>query len=142
MAEVIKTTFQLRRGNAAVWAKNNPVLSRGEPGFIIDENPEIVEKRVIDLSSGAYNKDNLKQFNLGKNYADYILSNAQNIKFDSDRVVPLSYRPFDKRYTYFDNKVIWRWREKVMRNMLDFEIDECENCLGRQAGRQAGGITR
>ena len=38
MAEVIKTTFQLRRGNAAVWAKNNPVLSRGEPGFVIDEN--------------------------------------------------------------------------------------------------------
>ena len=38
MAEVIKTTFQLRRGNAAVWAKNNPVLERGEPGFVIDEN--------------------------------------------------------------------------------------------------------
>lgn len=38
MAEVIKTTFQLRRGNAAVWKKNNPILSRGEPGFVIDEN--------------------------------------------------------------------------------------------------------
>ena len=38
MAEVIKTTFQLRRGNAAVWERNNPVLARGEPGFIIDEN--------------------------------------------------------------------------------------------------------
>ena len=38
MAEVIKTTFQLRRGNASVWEKNNPVLHRGEPGFVIDEN--------------------------------------------------------------------------------------------------------
>lgn len=38
MAEVIKTTFQLRRGNASAWAKNNPILSRGEPGFVIDEN--------------------------------------------------------------------------------------------------------
>ena len=38
MAEVIKTTFQLRRGNASVWEKNNPVLYRGEPGFVIDEN--------------------------------------------------------------------------------------------------------
>lgn len=38
MAEVIKTTFQLRRGNAAVWEKNNPILERGEPGFVIDEN--------------------------------------------------------------------------------------------------------
>lgn len=38
MAEVIKTTFQLRRGNAAVWERNNPILERGEPGFVIDEN--------------------------------------------------------------------------------------------------------
>ena len=38
MATVINTTFQLRRGNASVWAKNNPILARGEPGFIIDEN--------------------------------------------------------------------------------------------------------
>ena len=38
MAQVITTTFQLRRGNAEVWERNNPVLSRGEPGFVIDEN--------------------------------------------------------------------------------------------------------
>lgn len=31
-------TIQLRRGNASVWEKNNPVLARGEPGFVIDEN--------------------------------------------------------------------------------------------------------
>lgn len=33
MAEVIKTTFQLRRGSAEVWEKNNPILAYGEPGF-------------------------------------------------------------------------------------------------------------
>ena len=36
MAQIIKTTFQFRRGNASVWQKNNPVLERGEPGFEID----------------------------------------------------------------------------------------------------------
>ena len=36
MAEVIKTMFQFRRGNASVWEKNNPILQRGEPGFEID----------------------------------------------------------------------------------------------------------
>ena len=30
---IIKTTFQLRRGLAASWTKNNPVLAVGEPGF-------------------------------------------------------------------------------------------------------------
>lgn len=33
MAEVIKIQYQLRRGLAATWAKNNPVLAYGEPGF-------------------------------------------------------------------------------------------------------------
>ena len=32
MADVIKTTFQLRRGQASVWEKNNPILAKGEPG--------------------------------------------------------------------------------------------------------------
>lgn len=38
MAEVLRTTFQLRRGYEAVWKKNNPVLASGEPGFVIDKN--------------------------------------------------------------------------------------------------------
>ena len=33
MATVYSTTFQLRRGLASVWVKNNPVLANGEPGF-------------------------------------------------------------------------------------------------------------
>ena len=36
MATTIETTFQLRRGNAEVWAKNNPVLAAGEPAFELD----------------------------------------------------------------------------------------------------------
>ena len=38
MAEIYKATFQLRRGSAEVWKMNNPILKRGEPGFVIDEN--------------------------------------------------------------------------------------------------------
>lgn len=38
MAEVIKTTFQLRRGYEEAWIRNNPVLAQGEPGFVIDKN--------------------------------------------------------------------------------------------------------
>lgn len=34
----IKITFQLKRDTAANWLKNNPILSEGEPSFVIDEN--------------------------------------------------------------------------------------------------------
>ena len=36
MAEVIKTTYQLRRGTSSVWKKNNPLLAAGEPGYELD----------------------------------------------------------------------------------------------------------
>lgn len=38
MAEVLKTTFLLRRGYKTAWEKNNPILAAGEPGFSLDEN--------------------------------------------------------------------------------------------------------
>lgn len=38
MVQVIKTTFQFKRGLAARWAELNPILSQGEPGFEYDTN--------------------------------------------------------------------------------------------------------
>lgn len=38
MAEILRTTFQLRRGNEAAWKKNNPILASGEPGYVLDKN--------------------------------------------------------------------------------------------------------
>lgn len=36
MAQVVKTTFRLRRGYAAKWKEVNPILESGEPGWAID----------------------------------------------------------------------------------------------------------
>ena len=36
MADVIKTTFQVKRGTAACWEELNPILNPGEPGFEMD----------------------------------------------------------------------------------------------------------
>lgn len=94
------------------------IVTMGD-NFIIDEHPEVIAERVENLSQNHYTENDLNnQFELGKNYAKYVLSNVRDLKFEEKKIVPLAYRPFDKRYTYFDNKVIWRWREKVMKNFL------------------------
>lgn len=36
MAQVIKTTFQLRRGLEKDWIQINPILAAGEPGWTLD----------------------------------------------------------------------------------------------------------
>lgn len=35
---IINTTFKIRRGLKVNWEKNNPILEKGEPGFVVDEN--------------------------------------------------------------------------------------------------------
>ena len=65
MAEIIKTTFQLRRGLEQAWKKNNPLLAAGEPGYELDTHkvkigdginfwndlPYIGEHNIINYSS-------------------------------------------------------------------------------------------
>lgn len=36
MAEIISTKFQLKRGLANAWQRNNPILAPGEPGWTLD----------------------------------------------------------------------------------------------------------
>ena len=54
MAEVLRTTFQLRRGYEAAWKKNNPVLASGEPGFVIDKNALKIGDGVTAWNDLAY----------------------------------------------------------------------------------------
>ena len=51
MAQVISTTFKLKRSTAARWAELNPILAQGEPGFAYDAN-------VLKIGNGidAWNK--------------------------------------------------------------------------------------
>ena len=35
---ILNTVFQLKRGTAKAWERNNPLLKAGEPGFELDTN--------------------------------------------------------------------------------------------------------
>lgn len=75
MAQVLKTTFKLRRGYQEAWEKNNPILESGEPSFVIDKNllkigdgttpwkdlPYINDVAEID-DSGVINADTKENF--------------------------------------------------------------------------------
>jgi predicted helicase len=58
------------------------------------------------------------------------LKNKKLFKIENDKFIKCSYRPFDDRYTYFDNKILWRWRVDVMQHFLKGEN------LGLAVGRQ------
>lgn len=75
MAEIIKTTFQLRRGNLEVWERNNPILAKGEPGFVVDKNALKIGDGVTPWKELKY--IGINQDDLAKAIEDYFEQNPE-----------------------------------------------------------------
>lgn len=73
MAEIIKTTFQLRRGNLEVWERNNPILAKGEPSFVVDKNALKIGDGVTPWKELEY--IGINQDDLAKAIEDYFEQN-------------------------------------------------------------------
>lgn len=112
---------------------NTGIVTMGD-NFIIDNNKQTLADRIKKLISGAYTEQELNQeFGLGKNYAKWVMENYSNVIFDNKKLVPLAYRPFDQRYTYFDNKLVWRPRSNVMQHFLQGDnigLVTARQCVG------------
>ena len=87
--------------------------------FIIDEDRYVLRDKVQDFLFNNITETDLKaKYNLGKNYAKWVVDNKKKIEDDLTKIVPLSYRPFDIRYTYFDKNLVWRTRGSVMESLI------------------------
>ncbi|EIJ45917.1 adenine specific DNA methyltransferase [Herbaspirillum sp. GW103] len=94
------------------------IVSMGD-GFAIAETPDELQENLRDLVQHDHSEATLKaKYDLGKNYAEWILGNKATLAREKFTCVPINYRPFDTRVTYFDNRILWRWRANVMRHML------------------------
>ena len=97
------------------------IVTMGD-GFIVANTKLELQKRIEDFTNNDYSESELKdKFKLGKNYAKWILENKSSINYQELDFVEMNYRPFDKRWTVFDNKLIWRWRYETMRHFINKE---------------------
>jgi type I restriction-modification system DNA methylase subunit len=114
------------------------IVTMGD-SFIVSEKPSVLRSHVQLLHQSDTTIETLNsKFGLGKNYAEWIFKNRNSIAFDEEKVVRLAYRPLDTRYTYFDNKLLWRWREPVMRHLING--DNFALLLARQTKDEIGGF--
>lgn len=108
------------------------IVTMGD-NFIIDQDKNELQKRVENFLNTDIKESELKKaYNLGKNYSKWIIDNKKSINNDPDNIVKISYRPFDTRYTYFDNNLVWRPRTKVMSNFINKENIGMVYKLGNQ----------
>lgn len=94
------------------------IVSMGD-GFAIAEMAAKLEERMSKFLTSTITASELTfQYALGKNYSEWLISNKAALQKVELTPVSIDYRLFDRRCTYFDNRVLWRWRENVMRHML------------------------
>ncbi|NPU99961.1 MAG: N-6 DNA methylase [Brevinematales bacterium] len=95
------------------------IVTMGD-GFIIADSKKELEKRLNDfINSPITDKEMNDKYDLGKNYSKWIIENKNKIIIDPAKIVQIDYRPFDKKWTYYDNKLIWRWRNEIMQHFLN-----------------------
>ena len=58
MAQVIKTTFQFKRGLEADWVRVNPILAAGEPGWALDSH-------ILKIGDGTHRWNELNNISGG-----------------------------------------------------------------------------
>ena len=89
MANVIKTTFQLKRGIEQRWIEVNPILAQGEPGWAIDAH-------ILKIGDGinpwnnlkAINNTEIKESDIQAAIDKYLQEHP--IKFSTDKTLTLS----------------------------------------------------
>lgn len=97
------------------------IVTMGD-NFIVADSKKQLLNRLNELVQNEISDQELKaQFNLGKNYAKWIVKNKKELKIDESKVIRYDYRPFDKKWTYFDNQVLWRWRYATMSQFFNKE---------------------
>ena len=108
------------------------IVTMGD-SFIIEENLPVLKKRLNSFIANEMSEEFLnREFGLGKNYAEWILNNKSSITIEESKFTKIAYRLFDDKYTYFDNKLLWRWRVDVMQHFLkgdNIGIDLCRQIV-------------
>lgn len=124
MAEILKTTFQLRRGYEAAWKRNNPILASGEPGFVIDKN-------ALKIGDGVTAWNDLEYIGgQGKNSGVY---NAEtHYDFPSIGSVDMIYKAESERKIYQWNSTSLRYEvlSEIEITIQDLEVIHGGNANG------------
>ena len=112
------------------------VLSMGD-SFAVGNSKEELEKRIVDFLENNYSEKEIKEkYSLGKNYAPFIIESKNGgLVYCQDKNVPIDYRLFDKKWTYYDNRILWRTREKVSSHFINHKNIGIVSC-GQIAGNE------
>lgn len=112
---------------------NGVGITTAHDEFVINEGKEVLFKRFIDFKNSERSSSLLhKKFNVKKKSGWDILNGWDNLQNEKDLkkfIVPINYRIFDKRYIFYEDKLVWR---TVKNLMLHFQNNNIALISNRQ----------
>lgn len=95
---------------------NNVGIVTSRDKFVIDEDRELLEKRISDFVYGQMSDSEAKQ--IVAESVKFNFAKARSMGFDKNNIYPIQYRPFDNRFIYYQDYFIERSRKEIMQHFL------------------------
>src|SRR5690554_5224820 len=111
-------SYDLGFKTSELFTVNNVGIVTSRDSFVIDENKKDLSNRIQDFF--ILNKSELKtKYGLRENKSWKINEVKSKVDaFEDKYIKPISYRPFDERYIYYNDSFIERSRTEVMQHFI------------------------
>ena len=115
--EKTQTAYQKGFSVAELFPVSSVGVVTSRDDFVIDMDKDVLAKRIQDFLASDSAQSALSRFGL-HDTLKWKATKALRHSFDETNIVPISYRPFDKRFVYYHDDFIERSRGKIMRHLL------------------------
>ncbi|MCB8964207.1 MAG: N-6 DNA methylase [Bacteroidales bacterium] len=110
-------------------------ITSARDSFVIDFKKDELALRIKDFCNKELENNNFQsKYKLNENYQWKVAEQRAIVPEYSEKYVkPISYRPFDNRFIYFQENLVFRMRGEIMNNFNKKNIAFCSVKLGRNA---------
>jgi predicted helicase len=118
-----KKTYDLGFSIKDLFETNGVGLTTAHDKFVIQESKIDLLERYKKFQSSPRDANFLhKEFKVRKKNGWDILQGYDNIKNETNLdkyIEPISYRPFDNRFIFYEDKLVWRTARKIMQHFIN-----------------------
>lgn len=93
-------------------------IQTGRDSLFIDYNKVKLSDRIKTLLNGSLEDDFKRDFNIKDSSSYNLLKRINEAEFNSNSIIKVLYKPFDKRYIYYDRKLLKRSFYSLFKNVL------------------------
>ncbi|MFB6181946.1 MAG: type ISP restriction/modification enzyme [Candidatus Magasanikbacteria bacterium] len=103
-----------------LFSKNVTGLVTSRDSFVIDTDKNELSKRIKDFCDKSLSYEDFQsKYDLSNNYQWKCKEQREEVgDFDKNKIQKITYRPFDNRYIYYQDNLVFRMRKNIVKHLL------------------------